>query len=560
MKRNSLRFLLAAATATAFLMGGCAATKPKSRTLTASDYLDRMRGGWIGQIIGVGWALPTEFKYPSRIVPADDVPEWTPGRIDQHFNDDIFFNIEALKFVQSVGFDLSDRELAIRWLNSKGRRSGVAYRGRSGVAPPDLHHPQQSGSGKWSYANLHMMSDFAGLVAPGMPNQAAEIIDRFTFKCCETRYDGRFVAAMTAEAFFEKDPERLVRAGLRVVPPESQYAEAVRDVLAWHRKNPDDWQATWHLIQKKYFEREEYLHRLDPGPGTGDAKIHGAYVVLGLLYGKGDLARSIELTMRCGQDSDCSASNVGGILGVALGESKIPHHFTSQLDLEQPFNNVNWNLRQTFEACEDLARRAVLRAGGRIHASESGTTWEVSDIPYEAGPYIRWWAPPALQGSRFSDSEMRRLRYVSLAWALQHVYPIWEARNANWSSTFEWEAEKRRDVITLEPRNRGEPVVLTGTIAVSSDGPTNLHLAASGNVPWQLQIRANGRELATVYVVDTPDETWTEVEVDLSTWRGDQVNLEIVAGARSQPVQSPQPRKQRSAEMRLAGLPTSFGP
>lgn len=308
--------------------------------LTVEQYRDRMQGGWIGQIIGVGWALPTEFDYPSRIIPAEEVPAWEARRIDQHFNDDLFFNIQALQLVQKAGLDATTREAAITRLNHSGRHAGTTYHARRGVAPPDLALPRYSGSGKWSYANLHMYSEWAGLISPGMPRRAAELIERFTAKSCATRYDGQFVAALNAAAFFEDDLHALINAGLGVIPQQSQYAEAIRDVVRWHGQHPDDWQHTWQLIQRKYFDNPDYLHGLDPGPGTGDAKIHGAYVVLGLLYGQGDLAQSIRITMRCGQDSDCSASNVGGIIGVMVGAGSIPERFTQQLNTQRAFNHV----------------------------------------------------------------------------------------------------------------------------------------------------------------------------------------------------------------------------
>jgi hypothetical protein len=41
-------------------------------------------------------------------------------------------------------------------------------------------------------------------------------------------------------------------------------------------------------------------------PFNIDATINSAYVVIGLLYGKGDFTKTIEITTRCGQDADCN--------------------------------------------------------------------------------------------------------------------------------------------------------------------------------------------------------------------------------------------------------------
>lgn len=39
------------------------------RRLSVKDYRDKMKAGWIGQIAGVSWGAPTEFKYRDRSCP-----------------------------------------------------------------------------------------------------------------------------------------------------------------------------------------------------------------------------------------------------------------------------------------------------------------------------------------------------------------------------------------------------------------------------------------------------------------------------------------------------------
>ena len=529
MKR-AYALLLTMALAVVFPVGCASAVEAKPRRrLTLAEYRDRMKGGWLGQIIGVGWALPTEFDYPSKIIPEDEVPEWEPRRIDQHFNDDIFFNIRQLKLLDRLGPDATPREVALDQASRAGRRG--RYWARSGIAPPDLTYPRYSASGKWSFANLHMYSEFAGLVSPGMPGLAADLIRRYTMKCCETRYDGQFLAALNAEAFFETDIHALVEAGLEVIPPDSQYAGCIRDVVRWHRENPEDWQATWHRIQDKYFGNPEFFHGIDPGPGTGGAKIHGAYVVLGLLYGEGDLAKSIVITMRCGQDSDCSASNVGGILGVMMGADAIPGRFTEQLDTTRPFNHVDWNLEQTFAASERVAREVIRHGRGRIEAQEDGAEiWHPRDIAFEPELYMKFWDPPELIGSRFTEEEMRRIPVVTLRWALPRYLPDWETENAHWSSGYEWEREGRRGVLVLSPRSKESPVVLRGEVRVPKDAPAAIPLAGGGAQPWRLEARVNGEAVQSADIAQEGASFWTPMPLDLTLWRGEEVQIEIAAG------------------------------
>jgi hypothetical protein len=49
-------------------------------------------------------------------------------------------------------------------------------------------------------------------------------------------YGGQFVGGMYAAAFFESDMVKIVEAGLRCIPEESQYYECISDLLRWHEK------------------------------------------------------------------------------------------------------------------------------------------------------------------------------------------------------------------------------------------------------------------------------------------------------------------------------------
>ena len=40
------------------------------RRISVEEYRDKMAAGWIGQMVGVGWGAPTEFKFNAH---ADDI-------------------------------------------------------------------------------------------------------------------------------------------------------------------------------------------------------------------------------------------------------------------------------------------------------------------------------------------------------------------------------------------------------------------------------------------------------------------------------------------------------
>ena len=39
------------------------------RRITVSEFRDKMKGGWIGQMVGVGWGAPTEFQWVNKMIP-----------------------------------------------------------------------------------------------------------------------------------------------------------------------------------------------------------------------------------------------------------------------------------------------------------------------------------------------------------------------------------------------------------------------------------------------------------------------------------------------------------
>ena len=193
-------------------------------------------------------------------------------------------------------------------------------------------------------------------------------------------YGGRFVAAMYTRAYLEagSSPDAVARvldAGLAAIPAGSGYARLVRDVLAWHRENPDDWKATWQKLETKWAGDDRCPEGRDR-PFNIDAKLNGGYVVLGLLYGGGDLPRTLEITTRCGQDADCNPSTAAGVLGALYGYSRLPRQYTAAITglACRRFEFTEYDFPGLIAACERVAAALIEREGGRIAVRDGSKT------------------------------------------------------------------------------------------------------------------------------------------------------------------------------------------
>ncbi|MHC4567312.1 MAG: ADP-ribosylglycohydrolase family protein [Planctomycetota bacterium] len=523
------------------LMGGCQAGAPVRR-ITVEDYADKMKAGWIGQMAGVGWGGPTEFRYKGEIIPEDKMPTWSPEKINQFRQDDIYVEMTFMRTLELYGMDVSIRQAGIDFANSgyplwHANREGRNLL-RGGIAPPDSGHPQFNKHA--DDIDYQIEADYAGLIAPGMPNVAIELGEKFgrLMNYGDGLYGGQFVGGMYAEAFFEDDMEKVVRAGLKCVPRESQFAECIRDVLAWYKQNPDDWQKTWQLIEDKYQDNPDYRkYSCDKGDFNIDAKINAAYIVMGLLYGKGDPDQTIIISTRCGQDSDCNPSNSGGILFTTIGFKNLPDKFTSALDPEGKFSHTPYNFPTLVDVSKKLVRESVERAGGRVETDADGK--EVFVVPIEEpkpGKLEQCWEPGPVANSKFTDEEMAKITALAgkdISEAVTKFAPGWKVKGCgdDMDPGLREQELGKSNVLITHPLDRTTGCRLFKDVSLPAGKKSILRLTV-GHHPqgdWLLIVAVGGREVMRKAIdKETAPEGWADVEADLSAFAGKKIRLELI--------------------------------
>ncbi len=364
----------------------------ETRTLSVEDYLDRCRGAWAGQMIGVTYGAPYEFQSNGKPI-LDPIAPWTPervtGAIDQ---DDCYVEMTFLQALERHGlgitfaqageaFGASQYEL---WHANKFGRNNI----RAGIMPPLSGHPDFNAHA--DDIDFQIEADLFGILSPGLPHESNRLCNVFghIMNYGDGVYGGMFVAGMYAAAFFEhEDVLAVIRAGLACIPEASQYHACISDVIRWHAEHPDDWLATWRKIEDKWQDD------VDCGPGDPfniDAKLNGAYIVMGLLYGEGDFLKTIEISTRCGQDADCNPSNAAGVLGCmkgykALGD--VAAGIPAMADTRFAYTDYSFNT--LIPACQRMTEQIIQRAGGTVTADSYTIPVQVPQPPRTLEQWVR---------------------------------------------------------------------------------------------------------------------------------------------------------------------------
>ncbi|MDR0697714.1 MAG: ADP-ribosylglycohydrolase family protein [Tannerella sp.] len=512
---------------------GCNSDKNEYRRMSVKEYRDKMQAGWIGQIAGVSWGAPTEFRWRDAIIPEKDMPQWMPEMINKAFSDDdLYVEMTFLRSLEEYGLDVSIRQAGIDFANSEyglwcanaaGRKNL-----RAGIAPPDCSNPKFTKCP--NDIDYQIEADYSGLIAPGMPNVAVALGEKFgrLMNYSDGMYAGQFIGGMYAEAFFESDLLKIIAAGLACIPQGCQYAEMVRDVVAWYKANPDDWEATWKLCQKKYREDPEYQKCSNGGI---DVKINGAYILIGMLYGEKDLDKTIIISTRCGQDSDCNPSNAAGVLFTTLGASKLPGRFTEKLDQEKVFSHTAYNFPKLLDICEKLAREYVVREGGRIEKDATGEEFFVIPVKKPTpSPLVFSWDPEPVTNSLFTEEEMAKIKhrgFLDIQKAMTELFPGWTISNCgtDMEPGFYESYKGKQRLIMTHPLDRETPCVLTTEINIPKGKKTTLKTIVSHHDggDWDLIIRINGsvQKQITIGKETVRKDGWIEVTFDLTPFAGD---------------------------------------
>ncbi len=370
MKKCPFLFII-----TLFIIGivSCTNQKPAdTRTISIETLKDKIAGGWAGKMIGVTYGAPTEFRAQGKTF--EDSIKWKPADVKGSiWQDDIYVQLTFLMTMDRYGIDAPAKKFQelfakagyMLWhANVQARKNYY-----DSIFPPQSGHPDY---------NLHaddidfqIEADYIGFMCPGMPATANQIANKIghIMNYGDGVYGGVFVSSLYSEAYFDSDISKIIDKALLSIPAESDYAKIVNDVILLHKQYPTDWRAAWAELQAKWGKVQIC------GAGTKfniDAKFNGAFITMGLLYGEGDPAKTLEISTRCGQDSDCNPSNAMAVLGVIKGLSGLPTEYQAAVKAigDSLFIHTDYSFNKAVDKTLVYAQKLAAQNGGQTVGNE----------------------------------------------------------------------------------------------------------------------------------------------------------------------------------------------
>ena len=304
------------------------------------DYAERVYAGVLGKIIGVYVGRPVEGWTHERIMARfGEIWYYVHQSLDRpivEIDDDISGTLTFVRALPDHGNDrhITPQQIGETWFNYiiEGRTilawGGLGYssghtaflRIKSGIQPPQSGSIAINGRGLAEEIGAQIFIDGWAMVAPGDPELAADLARRAASVSFDGEgiYGAQVIAAMEAQAFVERDTNKLLDVGMSIIPHSSMIYEMINDVREWHARDAD-WRVTRERIAKRYAP-------LSPGPHLGSRCVgripivtNQALIMLGLLYGDDDFQKSLMVVNTAGLDTDCNSGNLGCLLGIKNG-------------------------------------------------------------------------------------------------------------------------------------------------------------------------------------------------------------------------------------------------
>jgi ADP-ribosylglycohydrolase len=476
------------------------------RKISLDDYKDRVYGAWLGGIVGtmLGWTFE---GHPRNVDAHLDhyINTYTYAPVD----DDYYYEMVALYGFERHGIAMTIEQLGEMWVEYQAGTWGSSEQARllleKGIKAPHSGEPRYN---RWFHTvGAQFSSDMYGMITAGMINLAGATARQYSHVngYAEGSDGAVFVAGCISEAFFETDPEKVVREAAALISPKSNYRKALDQVLeGFDRK--EDWRQLASEIEDRW--RPDY-------PQMNNSVANGALVALGVLYGEGDYLKSVNIVTATDDftDADCNGDNVGSIVGAMLGVKGIPAPLVATINdriYGESMGKVVY--KKVVDArISDLAAR-IAAVGVKLLVANGAVEKEGSLlIPHEPahGQPLEW----------FDVNDYGQL--WNSEWNLSHA-----GRGGAGATYLQWED----NTLVTFPRDT-RPCRLERQARLPGGHPElALVVGCAFDRPWRLQALVNNETLLTEHISTEAEGTepqYREFHLDLSKFSGQTVTLRL---------------------------------
>ena len=191
------------------------------REIELSVLEDKIRGGLAGQMVGVTYGAPTEWKWLEKI--GEGEIKWEPSMVKGALRqDDLYVEMTFAEVMDRAGLDATTEQYGEAFRHTRyglwHANAGARRLLDNGIKAPLSGHPRYN-----IHANdidFQIEADFIGLMTPGLPQCAIEFCARVgrVMNHGDGLYGGMFVCGMYAEAYFSTDVGKVLQAGIACCP------------------------------------------------------------------------------------------------------------------------------------------------------------------------------------------------------------------------------------------------------------------------------------------------------------------------------------------------------
>lgn len=280
------------------------------KIITYTEYFDKVYGCFLGKCIGGTAGGPAEGRKELLDFPLNEelLHQTLP-------NDDLDLQILWLELIEAVGFDVTARDMAREFYEKVPYGPGeYAYFEKNyahGIYPPT------SGSYNNRYYKNGMgcpiRAEIWACIFPG----SRRLIGRYVEMDGSLDHERdsidaeRFLAVFESELFFGFTLREALDTALCEVPSDSKLGRVLRDTISWHDEGLD-----WKLTRGKILRSYGHADCTNMYQNLG-------FILIALLYGKGDFRETIRIGLACGYDTDCICATAASILGIIRGADKL---------------------------------------------------------------------------------------------------------------------------------------------------------------------------------------------------------------------------------------------